>query len=76
MYHFIVAAINLLRSHVLVGNLCLGQNLSADSRPTVGRQVFWGALHNYQITNVKGEEVKSWLFKEDPNGRLAVCMLQ
>ena len=33
-------------------------------------------LYYERSTNVKGEEVKSWLFKEDPNGRLTVCMLQ
>ena len=31
------------------GSLYFRQNLSADSRPTDGRQVFWGALlHNYR----------------------------
>lgn len=33
-------------------------------------------LYYERSTNVKGEEVKSWLFKEDPNGRLTVCILQ
>ena len=33
-------------------------------------------LYYERSTNVRGEEVKSWLFKEDPNGRLTVCMLQ